>query len=479
MHAMMLFGQTSFSIIGLIMALLFVSFGILVAIVVVSLVIKLVVTLLKSEHGVAVGILSLIGAMVIVGMFFLSSVRTASRQTAIVHVNHQSALGGVVPEHTEFRPTAPDPPTQMAAPPIPAPPDGVAQVRVLPVGPPQPATPNSIVDPVIVESIVRGGPTWEQLDARDFKANIYPSLVATVEPLANEIANSLKDKISMDSTDRTNDEEDDSPNKNVDDPVLKIIVSIDASFDKHGLTDGMAACDLFAVEIQESFPDLDVELKTDAPGKLDKDTVLLKLSVEPDENDGSNQRFSGRHVCTIKQRKGSEITRMAHCRFVDKPWVESFERLVNKDPSKFLVVGHSGSFASSYQEARALAMRDARSKCRITVGGETHSLVSDRYIIDRFSQKLSRPYGDVWREAILFEIPAHAKPRVAHNIILQEQSRNNIFWSKVFGTILLILSTIVICYTINWITQGYYRTIVSVWVSGIGVLLSALLLFAA
>jgi hypothetical protein len=79
---------------------------------------------------------------------------------------------------------------------------------------------------------------------------------------------------------------------------------------------------------------------------------------------------------------------------------------------------------------------------------------------DRFVQKLSRPYGDVWRVAVLYDVPTLAMEYTGARTVITEvrQSHRRLL-------VLLFILTIIICGVLNMVTYGYYRLQISVgWV---------------
>ena len=78
-------------------------------------------------------------------------------------------------------------------------------------------------------------------------------------------------------------------------------------------------------------------------------------------------------------------------------------------------------------------------------------------VADRFSQRLSRPYGDVWREAILIDVtPA----RLAGFYQQADEAESVAFSSRtgrLLGFVAIMFIATILYFVLNAITRGYYR----------------------
>ena len=141
--------------------------------------------------------------------------------------------------------------------------------------------------------------------------------------------------------------------------------------------------------------------------------------------------------------------------FNDIPWLNNFENFARLDPSQKIYVGLSKSFEQSADTAHQIAVQDVADQLGLS------SLNIDATVYRRiFKQKITRPYGKVYREAIL--------------II---DTGNNFGVQKIFagppgssvssgkpleinaerGIAVLAILTVVLTFVANIATQGYYR----------------------
>jgi hypothetical protein len=97
-------------------------------------------------------------------------------------------------------------------------------------------------------------------------------------------------------------------------------------------------------------------------------------------------------------------------------------------------------------------------------------LAGGELVLDRFSQQLAHPMGDLWREAILVEVDYTAMHRVVSAFVLQQRETERGQLSLGVALVLLTLGIIVLHMLLNLITKGYYRKSVGIarrrWCSG-------------
>ena len=165
--------------------------------------------------------------------------------------------------------------------------------------------------------------------------------------------------------------------------------------------------------------------------------------------------------------------------FIEKAWVADADKFVSRWPKRKFIIGFSPRLARSEQEARVSALRDAN----VRLAKSTNKIFSPNYdmernVVDRFIQKLTMPYGSVWREAVLVD---HGLPntsfqrfygdnRVAVNIALGERQRTSSARSATPAVVTskgsidpeamlagLMFLTVVLGWISNRMTQGYYR----------------------
>lgn len=307
---------------------------------------------------------------------------------------------------------------------------------------------------------------WESaIEFVEFQASLYPGIVECAEPLAQQISEVVRQKDFATGLDQASDGE-----------GVDFYLRIEDDFSSHN--DANSFFSSFMKSLQKNFPRSELRLASivrGRPMKLKRDQINLTFSMQVESNDISpwdiNRRAAtGNVVCQISTDSNSTD---AVLRFADKPWVNRFDEVVSGLPNRQFVVGYSDKLASSESVARELAMKNAQAQVRIAAGNGVNTLIDDSMVIDRFAQKLSRPYGDVWREAVLVDITDEAMLGLVE-FAAQGQRNQSIFRiGTTLTAVLFVLATVVICFLANMLTQGYYRKPIKV--SGTGVAIAAII----
>ena len=318
-----------------------------------------------------------------------------------------------------------------------------------------------------VEVLVEAQPNapaaaWSETDLGEFEASLYPGLVECAAPLARKVGDLIERQ------DFTQSIDDDSERE-----MLVFVVYTDDSLEGKR----MSVLSAFARSLENRFPGSQV-IESDDDGDVSVElkehefALTLSASVQTTEriffDDTSDHRLSSSNIrmkVKIQESQGHVTCRVrslqrtaeSQVKFVDKPWVAQFDQLVSKFPNKQFVVGYSDKLASSEPEARQSAMKNAQAQVRIAAGNGVNTLIDETSVIDRFAQKLSRPYGDVWREAVLVDITGEAmRGSVAVATARAAQSSSNKRFTML-GALILVFGTVAICFVANTLTQGYYR----------------------
>jgi len=215
-----------------------------------------------------------------------------------------------------------------------------------------------------------------------------------------------------------------------------------------------------------------------------------------DRKSERTQLESGQMVCQLRRDGGMGQLDFVND-FVEKPWIVDPEKFMSQHDNRNFVIGFSERLATSAQEARSGALKDAN----IRLGKSTAKIFPRGYdmeknVVDRFTQKLTMPYGSVWREAVLIDYKSPTAPymkysspalaaraaamvsnrvTVASNVnvghadtsalsasrarrtgasVRSSSSRQVHPESAIAG---LMLLTVVVGWISNWMTQGYYR----------------------
>ena len=315
---------------------------------------------------------------------------------------------------------------------------------------------------------------WTNTDLQPFSANTYPSMIAAVKPLARRVIEKL-DGLQMSAG--LDDDIDVDVDAEIDgDPGLKQSVKPedDAAIERtqvnvtgHLLPDEIRDRVLryFSEQLRFELPDSDVTVfdgsgkKPSAQSEIASSTVILTLSMEderyePAPWDINLQQKSGQHRCDIVTSNGwSNVT----SDYVEKPWVEAFDVFVSARPRQRFVVGYSEKFVSSERAAQQLAMQDAIANSRVAMSGGGSVTADISHVIDRFAQKLSRPYGDVWREAVLLDVSEKHMAKAIEHVHMEAMLTQQHNASVLLSLLILFGVSMVLCVVLNLLTQGYYR----------------------
>lgn len=309
---------------------------------------------------------------------------------------------------------------------------------------------------------------WLDLDSDTFSANVYPSIEATVSPLAAQVRSALVER-ELISSEATADE--------TASPTTIVVYEQEPSMYRHEFADE------FALRLGRDFPRAEISVGTSRPEKVNPGTLLVRLHLEYESPlvsywDSSELQQRGRHVCHLQMEQVAETAMSLQLDFVEKPWVESFDRFVSEHPLMQFMVGYSDPWCASEEEARRSALENARKAVAVSVDGVTLSYINEAHVVDRFAQKLSRSYGDVWREAVLIDVPPNGRA-VAVRVAKRENAQRQVSTQmKFIGILVLLAVAFALCGLINWMTQGYYRTQIVLWIAVFGIAIVTLLNYA-
>ena len=187
---------------------------------------------------------------------------------------------------------------------------------------------------------------------------------------------------------------------------------------------------------------------------------------------------SGHLVCLVKREDPSASTELLS-KFIEKPWVADPEQYMSRKPSGRYAIGFSSRLETSEQEARKSALKDVN----VQLARSSSRTFADNYdmeqnVLDRFVQKLKKPYGNVWREAVLLDLNSPEKPqvkyanknlaifaaksgRMSHQVIQATQNSVGSNFKQVWDPEMMVAGLMLLTVVIGWIsnrmTQGYYR----------------------
>ena len=118
-------------------------------------------------------------------------------------------------------------------------------------------------------------------------------------------------------------------------------------------------------------------------------------------------------------------------------------------------------------------MENAQSQIRVhaDTNGGINTLIDESHVADRFAQKLTRPYGDVWREAVLIDVTGEAMRGTIEVAEARAARDSSIKKGGALLAVLLLLAIIAVCFIGNAVTQGYYRRPLNWGASAVGALI--------
>ncbi|EMI44318.1 hypothetical protein [Rhodopirellula sp. SWK7] len=299
--------------------------------------------------------------------------------------------------------------------------------------------------------------SWSTTELEDFRADLYPSMIETAGPLAHLVAEQITQNGLLPESDT--------------DPADPLIINVraDQSFNE----DRTAFRSTFAKSLEKRFPDARVlesdhdDAESILTPSANEQTIVVSLSAlirKINTSAAWNPRIPSESGHVDARIEGGNRSVETRVNFVAKPWVSHFEQIVSEFSIKQFVVGYSESLASTEAEARQSAMQNAQSQVQLTTFAKNsgiHTLINETNVIDRFAQKLSRPYGDVWREAVLIDLSQGTMQATAIGHAAAATSSSIMSRANTVIATLIILATIAICVCGNLLTQGYRRKTIS------------------
>ena len=189
----------------------------------------------------------------------------------------------------------------------------------------------------------------------------------------------------------------------------------------------------------------------------------LNFSFEEEQNftksypSGTLALKSGKIVC----RSNILPSKTHSVAFLQKPWLTHFKEFKSQFPRSHYYVGGAGRVESLRSKAHDRAVQDLANHLNLTAGQ------TEPYIVDKFTQSIERPYGKVYREAILVQNPPASSTRlpsltsVASAVAGKATSSTKTPPSFEFSLAMIVCLTVVAGFVSNLATQGYYRSEIS------------------
>lgn len=301
---------------------------------------------------------------------------------------------------------------------------------------------------------------WGSSEFDKFTASHYPSMGDCAQPIAQLVSEFVdENKLVANSGDAES-------------PMEFEVVAEDS-------VKGTPFISSFVQNLRKLIPGVTVTLVVDepepaseAPAEVPSEPTKLKLTLfaNTNQSDDSLPAQMNPAVGPVDVFRASTLQGTVHCRldhsdvrtelttkFSDKPWVFHYDEVISQAPGRKLIVGYSDPLSGSESSARASAFRSAQDQVRISTNSGVRLELDERQIVDRFAQKLTRPYGDVWREAVLVDLTSPSLQEVAGRRIAVAVNSNDQRQSLLVSIGLLVGVVILFCLAANGLTQGYYR----------------------
>ena len=273
-------------------------------------------------------------------------------------------------------------------------------------------------------------------------ADIYPSIVLCGRPLALQVANALRAE------------------KRTTKKFAVTFVEEKRPGDHDQWKPPHDFCKNFSSEFVKqfrgstvAFPSSKRKAKPESTREI-LEPLEIKLSFKPEDKSADNPaagEISARWTTPGNTRAVAAID------FADKPWLVDFDKYNAKRKLTHYVLVNAPRNATSPAEATALAMEDAVASCNCPI--------ANNQVLDRFPQKLSLPYGELYRESILVD---QTIPQSSGGITYQAPGTHpndrptgladllsSLTPAK--GLVLITIGLIAIGWISNMLTQGYYR----------------------
>ena len=216
--------------------------------------------------------------------------------------------------------------------------------------------------------------------------------------------------------------------------------------------------------------------------RLDPQAVLIQLrmsvvrTLTPAPWSPSNRAMIANILAELDTGPNKVSTSV---RMNEKPWVDNFDEFVNSNRGNGIVFdGRSGRLAMTQMEARGAAIDDAvsmltplamevlKAQNQLLVQSPDEREIADllkkellagQPVVDSFSQELTHPMGNLWREAVLVRVDYPWLERVFSNYLQQRQQEQRDRLSLGAALALLVAGIVVLHAGLNWITKGYHR----------------------
>jgi hypothetical protein len=353
-----------------------------------------------------------------------------------------------------------------------------------------------------------GSTSWQSLDPPGFKADIYPSVEAAARSLVAEAVESMSNIIAQGETPTSLDVSGKAP--------INIVAKVADEFRRHYAsakitTSSRPASSEPQATSRDACPvTVDISVEEPTSERMGPARPLRAPSGNTVAVPESNQRSTAALLAAESERRLGTVRLwitapkgQAACNtcFVDKPWFDNFAQFVDRRPHERWILAQSPTPCTDSGEAEYEARCDAVRKLTPDVqrklngrfrwpwspfagSGDSRQKATiqcslDNCIVDRFVQGYPRPYGTVWRTAILINASDRTIELLASACERQMRSERR----GVLGTVAsvggLFLLICLVYFFLNVVTRGYYVRALRAAVAGIVLVGIAATLFAA
>lgn len=229
-----------------------------------------------------------------------------------------------------------------------------------------------------------------------------------------------------------------------------------------------------AKQIRENFPSTEVESATVDRNSPTTDEVLVLTLDAMDLTRSSNAPWDSSQSYVKGGLKFVADYLDYHFEdsksFIDKPWVEQFDKYISQRPGSRFFRAVSTDFGLSQQESEQSARNVAALMLASQVSPATNdydrsmmasvilnSLDANGLIVDRFAQERDTSSGNkVWQTALLIDADSSKLNDVVrqyHKAKFSQQTKRH---SGIGGIALLAVLVVILYFVINEFTKGYF-----------------------
>lgn len=303
-----------------------------------------------------------------------------------------------------------------------------------------------------VSDAAYGTTSWDSIDTNQFRTNIFPSVASAARDLAKQVPTIL-DEMHGNSND-----------------VTKLILQ--ATFTQTVPQKGQNG---FQEELLKQLPNVTFDIvkaadqtKENVEDTIKPTTVEIELGLKAVASttaawDANEKSETGTLSCAVHSIQGS---RSISVDYIEKPWIEQLDQFSNGYPSRAFAVGVSPTLCESPEAANRSAIESLKAiETHAAINGvRVGTPVDESLVIDRFVQKLERPYGDVWREAVLVDYKSPQAEAIRTRMLAHLQAETQRYRAQAsqswfHGLILIAVfgATAVVGMVLNLVTEGYFR----------------------